>query len=172
VELKARDPDPGRSLEVCESLGAECQDVLMQCDTYFHVPQGRLKLREEQGATSHLISYVRSDQSEPRESRYRIVEVEHPEELKAALTEVLGVKVVVEKRRQLFLWQGVRIHLDRVERLGDFIELEAVAPPGSDLAPEQRKTQQLRTAFEIADDNLIGASYSDLALAAEGAGAV
>lgn len=172
MELKARDPDPERSLEVCESLGAESQGVLVQRDTYFPVSQGRLKLREEEGATPCLISYARPDRAEARESRYRIVNVERPDQLKAALAESLGVKVVVTKRRRLFLWQGVRIHLDRVEGLGDFIELEAVAPPGSDLAPEHRKAQQLRTAFAIAEHDLIGASYCDLALAGESTRAV
>ncbi len=172
VELKARDADPARSIEACESLGAESRGVLVQRDTYFHAPQGRLKMREEEGAKPHLISYARPDRAEPRASRYRIVEVERPDQLKAALAESLGVKAVVAKRRQLFLWREVRIHLDQVEGLGSFIELEAVAPPSSDLAPEHQKAQELRAAFEIADEDLIGVSYCDLMLAAKGARAI
>jgi adenylate cyclase class IV len=85
--------------------------VLVQRDTYFHAPRGRLKLREEEGAISHLIAYERPDLAGQRESRYRIVEVDNAEELKTALSGSLGMKVVVEKERQLFIWEGnVRIH--------------------------------------------------------------
>jgi adenylate cyclase class IV len=121
LELKARDNDPERSLATCEALGAEAQGVLTQRDTYFNVAQGRLKLREERGATPHLIGYERPDLSGQRESRYRIVAVEDAEVLKAALSGALGVKVVVAKERRLYLWEGnVRIHIDAVEGMGNF----------------------------------------------------
>jgi predicted adenylyl cyclase CyaB len=163
--LKARDPDPARSLAVCASLDAEARGLLVQRDTYFEVPSGRLKLREESAAAPHLISYQRPDESGQRESRYRIVKVEQAKELIAALGSSLGVKVVVEKKRQLFLWQGVRIHLDLVEALGNFIEFEAIAPTGSDLSREQQKVETLRGEFGLADVDLLASSYSDLVLA-------
>lgn len=166
IELKARDGDRQRSSEVCESLGAEDCGVLVQRDTYFNVSHGRLKLREENGATPHLIAYERPDLSEQRESRYRIVEVQNVEEMKAALSGTLGVKVVVAKERRLFLWEGnVRIHLDAVEGMGNFIEFEAIASAGSDLSREQAQVAKLREAFGITDADLIASSYSDLALA-------
>ena len=143
--------------------------MLTQRDTYFHAPCGRLKLREEEGAAPHLIAYERPDLAGQRESRCRIVNVEQPDELVAALSSVLGVKVVIAKERRLFLWEGVRIHLDRVDGLGDFIEFEAVAPVGSDLSHEEARVKTLRQAFEIDDDDdVIGVSYSDLALAGDG----
>ena len=80
--------------------------MLIQRDTYFNVAQGRLKLREERGATPHLIAYERPDLVGSRESRYRIVEVGQEDELKAALSSVLGVKVVIAKERRLFFWNG------------------------------------------------------------------
>jgi adenylate cyclase, class 2 len=67
----------------------------------------------------------------------------------------------VTKRRRLLLWQGVRIHLDVVENLGSFIELEAVAPPTSDLVLEQRLIASLRESLEISDDRLIAIGYAD-----------
>lgn len=91
--------------------------------------------------------------------------MERAEELTAALGDNLGVKVVVEKERRLFLWQGVRIHLDLVKALGSFIELEAVAPTGSDLSREQQKVEALRGEFALADVDLVASSYSDLILA-------
>jgi predicted adenylyl cyclase CyaB len=123
---------------------------------------GRLKLREESGAKPHLVSYLRADESGRRESRYRIVEVGQPEELISALSDNLGVKVVVEKERQLLLWQGVRVHLDHVKALGNFIELEAVAPADSDLSAERQKVEALQGKFGIDRHDLVAVSYCDL----------
>lgn len=88
--------------------------------------------------------------------------------MKATLAGALGVKVVVAKQRQLFIWEGsVRIHLDAVEGLGSFIEFEAVAGSGSDLSHEQAQVASLRKAFEIKDGEVIGGSYCDLALSGD-----
>jgi adenylate cyclase class 2 len=169
IELKARDKDPERSLATCEALGAEAQGILVQRDTYFNVAQGRLKLREEKGVAPHLIAYERPDLDEQRESRYRLIEVSSAEELEAGLAATLGVKVVVAKERRLFIWQGnVRIHLDAVDRLGHFIEFEAVASPNSDLAREQGQVATLQQAFQIEEAGLIAGSYSDLMMAGNG----
>jgi len=162
VELKARAPDHVRSLAACNEIGAEPQGVLVQRDTYFQARHGRLKLREEEGARPHLIAYERPDGIEARESRYRIIEVGEPEEWRAALGGTLGVRAVVAKRRRLFLWDGVRIHLDRVDGLGDFIEFEAVAAASSDLSHEQAQVISLRRAFEIDEADLVSGSYCDL----------
>jgi predicted adenylyl cyclase CyaB len=166
VELKVRDASPQRSVAVCESLGADDWGVLRQRDTYFNVPQARLKLREEDGATAQLIAYQRADLADQRTSHYRLVDVAKPEDLRAALAATLGVKVVVAKERRLFLWEGnVRIHLDAVEGLGDFIEFEAVAPPDSDLSYEEALVAELSQTFAVDESNLIDSSYSDLMLA-------
>lgn len=172
VELKARDAHPERSLATCGTLGAKAEGILVQRDTYFHAREGRLKLREEQGATAQLIAYERADLPGRRTSHYRLVDVGEPAELKAALAATLGIEVVVAKERRLFLWDGnVRIHLDAVEGLGNFIEFEAVASEDSDLEREVAQVAQLREALAIDDADLIGGSYCDLMLSAEaGAG--
>lgn len=162
VELKARDPDRARSLATCEDIGAAPHGVLVQQDTYFHVPHGRLKLREEEGARPHLIGYERADLLGGRESRYRIIEIDQPGELKAALRGTLGLKAVVAKKRWLFLWEGVRIHLDQVASLGNFIEFEAIADATPDLSHQEAQVARLRQAFEIEDADLVGGSYCDL----------
>lgn len=110
----------------------------------------------------HLISYLRADESGQRESRYRIVEVAEAKELISALSSNLGVKAVVEKERQLFLCEGVRIHLDQVKTLGQFIEFEAIAPAGSDLSRERQKVETLRGEFGINRHDLVAGSYCDL----------
>lgn len=137
--------------------------MLRQRDTYFQVPNGRLKLREEEGAEAHLIAYERADVAGQRESRYRIVGVEQPDELAAALAAALGVKVVVAKERRLFLWEGVRIHLDLVDGLGHFVEFEAVADAASDLHRKEAQVKALRRTFKVEEADMIGLSYCDLA---------
>lgn len=160
IELKARDPTPIESIEVCRALGAEAEGTIWQRDSYFDVPCGGLKLREESPGRPHLIQFERADEAQQRESRYRIIEIEDPQMLLAALTAALGVTVAVTKRRQLFLWKDVRIHLDSVEQLGTFIELEAVAPPDSDLSHEHELISHLRTAFAITDERLVAIGYA------------
>ncbi len=165
VELKAFDPDPARSLAVCRELGAEDRGVLRQRDTYFRARAGRLKLREEEPGGAVLIQYDRPDAAEARESRYRLTRVEDPVDLRESLHDALGTLVVVDKERHLLLWDGVRIHLDEVAGLGSFVELEGVAPPGSDLGPEREKVARLQAALGI--EEVLTDSYSDRLLGAD-----
>ena len=162
VELKAVDPDPAASLRVCQTIRAADHGVIEQRDTYFHVRHGALKLREESPGQPHLIQYHRDHQPEQRQSSYLIVPVAEAVGLRTALTGALGVRGVVEKRRRLFLWQAVRIHLDDVAGLGRFIELEAVAPEHSDLTEEHRLITRLREVFGITDERLRPHGYADL----------
>jgi adenylate cyclase class 2 len=136
--------------------------MLAQRDTYFEVPRGRLKLREESGAVAQLIAYERPHLARSKESRYRLVDVPDPDELREALTAALGVTVVVSKERRLFTFQGVRIHLDRVDGLGDFIEFEGVAEDGDDPGRFAALLDELRASFGIGDRDLVPESYSDL----------
>jgi homotetrameric cytidine deaminase len=159
IELKAVDPDPERSLATCRELGAEDRGVLRQRDTYFRTRTGRLKLREEQPGGATLIQYDRPDAAEARESRYRLTPVPEPDVLRASLHEALGTLVVVDKARHLLLWDGVRIHLDAVEGLGSFVELEGVASDDSDLSAEHDKVARLKQALSIGE--VLTDSYSD-----------
>ena len=164
LELKARDPDPPASLERALALGAADEGEIDQRDTYFSRARGRLKLREQQPGGAELIAYRRDDEPGARESHYRRVGVAEPAALGQALDAALGTLVVVTKRRRLLIWEDVRIHLDQVEGLGAFLELEAVAPPGSDLEPERRRVERLRSELGIEDAALVASSYSDLLL--------
>ena len=171
VELKATDPDPDRSLAVCLELGAEDRGVLVQRDTYFRVPEGRLKVREETPGGAALIQYRRPDEAVARESRYRIAPVDDGAALREALDAALGTLVVVDKERRLLLWEGVRIHLDAVRGLGTFVELEGVAAPGSDLSEERARVARLSEALGLDETRILADSYSDRLLAGAGAGA-
>jgi homotetrameric cytidine deaminase len=167
IEVKARDADPGRTLELALALGAEDRGEISQRDTYFARARGRLKLREQEPGETELIQYRRDDADEPRTSHYRRVAAGAAGGLREALDEAYGTLVVVEKRRRLLVWEEVRIHLDEVEGLGQFVELEAVAPADSKLAGEHEKVARLREELRIEDGALVAASYSDLLLDSE-----
>ena len=162
VEIKARDPDPPRTLEAALSLG-EDHGLLVQRDTYFHAVKGRLKLREIDGSSAELIAYDRADLSGPKVSVYRRVPVLVRGASIDALGDALGVRTVVEKHRRLIVWRNVRIHLDEVARLGRFVELEAVAATSGGLEAEREKVVELRGRLGIDDDRLLVArGYAEL----------
>jgi homotetrameric cytidine deaminase len=165
VELKARDPDPARSLERALALGAEDRGEIRQRDTYFAGARGRLKLREQEGAGAELIEYSRPDSTDARTSAYRRIPIPDAPALRQALDAAYGTLVTVTKQRRLLLWDGVRIHLDEVEGLGSYLECEAVAGPESDLTVEHEKVEQLRAELGIEENDLVATSYSDLLLA-------
>jgi homotetrameric cytidine deaminase len=162
VELKARDADPEATLQRALSLGASDEGVVRQRDTYFGRARGRLKLREQEPGGAQLISYQRPDDAQARTSAYRIADVADPSALREALDASLGTRVVVDKRRHLLLYENVRIHLDAVEGLGAFVELEAVAAPDSDLSREHELVERLRSELRLGDT--VPVSYSDLLL--------
>jgi adenylate cyclase, class 2 len=161
LELKALDSNHDRSLAICLALGARDCGWLRQVDTYFHVPKGRLKLREEE-AKAQLIFYQRPNSFSARESRYLLIDVTQADELKAVLATVLGIATIVQKDRRLLLWEGVRIHLDRVANLGDCVEFEAVAETGSDLSVAHTRVAYLREAVGINNSDLLSESYGDV----------
>jgi homotetrameric cytidine deaminase len=168
VELKVRDSDPSETAARCAALGADDKGVLHQRDTYFAARRGRLKLREEGERDGELVAYRRPDAREPSESRYVLAPVSVSAELTEALDSALGSPVVVvSKRRHLFIWEGVRIHLDEVEGLGSFIEFEAALQPKAGkrgLAAAREKVARLRKELAIEDDALVSGGYADLLL--------
>ncbi len=160
LELKAHDPDPPSTLRAALSLGASDEGTLQQRDTYFPAAHGRLKLREQTPGAAHLIQYARADAPQERESAYRILPIADPGELVATLGAALGIDVVVTKRRRLLMWQRVRIHLDDVEELGAFVELEAVLADHEQLADAQPRIDRLRETLGITDDRLEPRAYA------------
>ena len=164
IELKARDPDPARTLERALALGAEDRGTIAQRDTYDAGTRGRLKLREQEPGDDELIHYRRADAAHARTSEYRRAPVAEAAVLGAALHAAHGTLVVVDKRRRLLLWDGVRIHLDEVEGLGAFLELVAVAEAASDLSTEHAQVERLREELGVRDDASVATSYSDLLL--------
>jgi adenylate cyclase class IV len=127
IELKAADADPAASERACRALGAADHGHLHQRDTYFGVATGLLKLREDLGrGEGELIFYLRAHEAGLRSSSYWRTPATDPAALLSLLSAAHGVTGVVTKRRRLFLHRNVRIHLDEVDGLGAFIELESV----------------------------------------------
>lgn len=166
VECKARDDDPEATARRCAALGAVDHGVLHQRDTYFAGARGRLKLRDMGEHGSQLIAYRRPDATQDTESAYVLAATSQPEALVEALDAALGTTVVVVKRRRLFRWENVRIHLDEVEGLGCFVELEAVVGdgPGESVQAAREKVARLREQLAIADAALVAVGYADLLL--------
>ena len=166
IEIKARYNDIERAEENLNSLGAGPAGTFHQKDTYFKVAEGRLKLRELGTDEGHLIFYRRADLAGPKRSDYEIAFTTDPEAMRQMLHQILGAWVEIEKTRQVWLWENVRIHLDEVKDLGRFVELEAVTEEKS-VEQSTQRVETLMRALEISNDQLIEGSYSDL-LAATG----
>lgn len=163
LEIKAPVADPAAFRARARALATETVGVDRQVDTYFRVPTGRLKLRESSLSGAQLIPYRRPDDDGPRRADYQVLPVADAGGLKALLTEMLGVHRVVRKRREIWLVGNVRIHLDAVEALGDFMELEAVfdGTPAAE-AEEQRKVAHLMKELGVAEADLVATSYEAL----------
>jgi len=163
IELKARHPDLDGAREAARSLGAVAGGILEQTDTYFHVSRGRLKLRQfGSGAMAELIWYSRENSIAFRASDYIVTPIPDAPTALAALTAALSVRGVVRKRRELWMLANIRIHLDQVEQLGSFIELEAVISTNHSPAVSRRRLDVLVDALEIAKTDQLATSYGEL----------
>ena len=135
---------------------------IFQDDTFFNIEKGRLKLRTFSKDKGELIFYERSNSSGPKRSDYFIYKTENPDELKKLLQISLGIRGVVRKKRFLYLVDNTRVHLDEVENLGTFLELEVV------LNTEQTENEGKEIAKDFMDKlnidkkDLIDLAYIDL----------
>ena len=153
--------DLERAAAIVARLGAADSGLLVQEDTYYRASTGRLKLRRIEGRGSELIWYQRPDEQAVRASAYCVVPVADPGAMHQALAGALGCGVVA-KRRRLFLWHNVRIHLDEVRGLGRFIEFEAVIEAGEDEEVSHRRLEKLSGVLGIDAKQTLAPSYSDL----------
>lgn len=162
VEIKARVAELGAVRAAALALGATPPEALAQEDVFYRVPRGRLKLRILAPARGELILYHRADREGPKRSDYRIAPTADPAALRAILDEALPAAGVVRKRRELLLLGQTRLHLDRVEGLGDFVELEVVLRPGQSGEEGERVAHELMEALGIDPAGLVAAAYVDL----------
>ncbi|MEL7833630.1 class IV adenylate cyclase [Fodinibius sp. Rm-B-1B1-1] len=162
VEIKAQCNNPDHIRNILSEHDADYKGTDHQIDTYFNVPEGRLKLRQG-SIENNLIFYQRDNQSGPKSSSINLVPSEHPQKLHALLDNALGTKVVVDKQREIYFIDNVKFHIDQVKELGNFIEIEAIDEDGSIGEPKLRKQcQKYINLFDISDEQLLSHSYSDM----------
>lgn len=161
IEIKARCPNPGAIEQIIQKMNLPFGGVLRQTDTFYQTPRGRLKLRETDNE-SMLIPYLRKNQKGPGSSDYVLLPVEEPMVTHRILEAMFGVRSVVEKKRRIWFYENVRIHLDDVEDLGNFIELEGVVNEKNPGGPTLEKVELLMELFGIVEEDLIMNAYVDL----------
>jgi predicted adenylyl cyclase CyaB len=162
IEIKARVRDLAAMQQRAEALSDAPVVVIPQEDIFYNVPGGRLKLRVLSPNRAQLIYYTRLDAAGPKRSDYQIYATSDPEGLKKVLALALGVRSVVRKRRFLYLAGQTRIHLDEVDGLGEFIELEVVLRPGQTDAEGQAIAAELMAKLGVEQADLIEGAYVDL----------
>jgi adenylate cyclase, class 2 len=162
LEIKARYPDLGQAEAIALSLGLTKEWTRTQTDTYFKAGQGKLKLRQMDGENAELIAYVRAAQTGQKISDYKIFQTADAPQLLDVLARALMVQVVVKKQRTLYLYKNVRIHLDRVENLGCFLEFEGVLANEHSFSETQKRIDFLLEQFKIDAASLLAAGYYEM----------
>lgn len=161
IEIKAR----ARNFDEIKSRAEKLSDIpvqiLAQEDTFFHAPHGRLKLRVL-ADHAELIYYRRPDQDGPKRSEYHVTRSNDPENLKRVLGLAYGIRGAVKKTRSLYLVGQTRVHLDDVDGLGPFMELEVVMQEGQSDAEGQAIAEGLMSALGVERSDLIDGAYIDL----------
>jgi predicted adenylyl cyclase CyaB len=161
LEAKFKLSDFARAYGQAEAIGFVFQGVLTQRDTFFVVPCGKLKLREQPDG-AWLIHYRRAHEGELELSAYDIVAMANPEPTRAILTAALGILAEVSKERTLLLRGNVRLHLDKVDVLGQFGEIEAVLSDDDASNVHRTEIGGILDALEIRGEDLIDVSYFEL----------
>ncbi len=164
IEWKARACEPQRQGALAKELSGGSPELLEQIDTFFHAAHGRLKLRRFSSGSGELIHYHRPDWPGPKQSTYSIVRTDLPDALRDLLAQSLGVLGEVRKRRCLYLAGQTRIHLDEVEGLGTFLEVEVVLRPDQAVHEGERIAEEMRRRLAVRVEDLVAVAYIDLIL--------
>ncbi len=162
IEIKARANNLKETLLLARGLSDSPPQVLVQEDVFFNSPSGRLKLRTINGASSELIYYERSNETGPKSSDYILAPVADPQLMRQVLASAYGIRGIVRKRRTLVMVGITRVHLDEVEGLGDFIELEVVLPADGSVEEGTRIARELMRKLKVDDASLLAGAYIDL----------
>ncbi len=164
IEIKALYPDLAKARRIAKGLNAWFKGRDRQVDTYFVTRKGRFKLRESTLGGAELIPYLRPDRRGPKKCDYAVIPVQDAPKVKKLLKALLGTDEVVEKQRDIYLVGNVRVHLDQVKGLGNFLELEAVyqGDTSRKRAIEESKARKLLEIFEVPRKNLLENSYREI----------
>ena len=164
VEIKAKLDSLAHQFQLAQRLSNDQPKTIHQRDVFFHCESGRLKLRFFSPDRGELIAYSRPNQLGPKTSQYTISRTNEPDVLCQALTQSLGMIAEVKKTRQLFLFGRTRIHLDTVDLLGDFLELEVVLSDTDDTQSGESEARDLMRQLEVKESSLINCAYVDMLL--------
>lgn len=162
IEIKARIAGVQQLLPRAAALAGQAAVEILQDDTFFACPNGRLKLRAFSPERGELIFYQRADQQGPKESFYVLSPTASPDTLREALTLAWGQAGRVRKRRLLLLVGRTRVHLDEVEGLGDFLELEVVLRDDESADTGVREAHALMAQLGVEPGDLVDGAYVDL----------
>lgn len=162
IEIKARVRSFAEIQARAELLSNTPVEVITQEDIFFKVSQGRLKLRILSENRGQLIYYTRPDQEGPKRSDYHISHTSDPENLKRVLELAYGIRGIVLKRRYLYIVGQTRVHLDDVQGLGQFMELEVVMREGQSDADGQAIAEGLMASLGVERSDLLEGAYIDL----------
>jgi predicted adenylyl cyclase CyaB len=162
IEIKARARDFHEIRRRVQELSGQPGEVIPQEDIFFNTSQGRLKLRILSGNKGQLIYYTRPDQEGPKRSDYHISHTSDPANLKRVLELAYGIRGVVRKTRYLYLVGQTRVHLDDVEGLEQFMELEVVMQDGQSDAEGKAIAEGLMASLGVERSDLLEGAYMDL----------
>jgi len=165
LEAKFKLHDLERARKQAEAIKYQFKATLMQRDTFFRVREGKLKLREEESG-AWMIFYGRQDSQDLKLSSYEIVSIAEPAKTRDIMTQALGTIATVKKTRILMMRDHIRLHLDRVDDLGEFGEIEAVLGEHGDPELSRPAVDELLRALEVDRKNLIATSYFEMLRAA------
>ncbi|KAF7992465.1 hypothetical protein HCN44_001803 [Aphidius gifuensis] len=165
IEIKAVLKNRESVEDRAKSLSGSGPTIIKQSDTFFEVPKGRLKLRSFEDGSGVLIFYERPDVEGPKLSQYNMVKLEDQvacDGLKGILGKTNGIIGVVDKIRHLYIVGQSRIHIDQVDNLGNFMEIEVVLQDDEDVTIGEEISKNLMIKLGICDDDLISTAYIDL----------
>lgn len=161
VELKARYEDLGKARALLS--GAEHVGTFRQVDTYFSLGERRLKLRAVEGRTEgQLVYYERPDRGGVKESLVLLADLPDASAVLDILRRTFPVQAEVRKTREIYRLEGVQVHLDTVQGLGKFLEFEKVVSGDEEERAGRAQLEALSGYFQIAPEDLMASSYSDL----------
>ncbi|XP_047542254.1 uncharacterized protein LOC125074841 [Vanessa atalanta] len=167
VEIKAKVNDFDEICKIAEGLSGAPPTIIHQNDTFYKVNTGRLKLRVYADESATLVRYDRDDEQGPKLSNYDLLEFSMNESAKIKtlddiMKKCLGVRGKVVKERRLYMVDQTRIHIDKVDGLGNFMELEVVLHPEQTLEDGQAIAKDLQMKLGVKDNDLIDCAYVDL----------
>jgi predicted adenylyl cyclase CyaB len=162
IEIKTRVRDRQALDRHLAALPIGQREQLQQLDTFFHIPAGRLKLREFDQGEAELIRYDREDCPDMKLSTYERVAVTDAQALRTLLSRALGIRGQVKKQRTVLMLETTRIHLDEVEGLGAFLEIEVVLAADESASSGEARMRNLMAQLQIDRLDLIAGAYVDL----------